>query len=159
MLVLECSKADYWGPAFATPMLSLVVMFIPVLIALGKLVHSYRNADLPHISILRALSCILTFILLLVCHFPTIQKGIFLPTVSEDEAQYRQGYITSIEDVPFSPRFSISNGTRTYRASIVQVEEDEFFFLSAEGLEIGQEIVISYLPQCNMVLTCQIVEN
>lgn len=156
MLVLECSKADYWAPAFITPMLSIAFMIVLTLMALGKLLLSYRNADPLHTPMLCAVSCLITLILLVIVHFPTFRNGVFLPLVSEDDVQCRQGYVTSIAEVPFSPRFSISNGAQTYRASIVNVDENEFFFLSAEELEIGQEIVISYLPLCNMVLTCQI---
>ena len=159
MLVLECTKADYWGPAFITPMLSLSFMLVLVLIDLIKLLLAYRNGNSLSKPMLRALSCLITLLLLWTAHFPTFRHGIYLPMVSEDEEQYAQGYITSISGVPFSPRFSISNGIQTYRASIVQVDEDPFFFLSAEGLEVGQKIGISYLPLCNMVLSCQITEE
>lgn len=156
MLILECSKADYWGTAFVVPLLSIAFTLVLTLIALRQLFLSFRDADPLRKPILRAVSCLITLIWLFGVHFPTFRYGIFLPTVSEDDAQCRQGYITSITEVPFSPRYSIQNGTETYRASLVQIEGDTFYFLSAEGLEVGQEIVISYLPQCDMVLTCQI---
>lgn len=159
MLILECSKADYWGTAFVVPLISIAFTLVLTLIALRKLLLSYRDADPLFKPILRAVSCLITMIWLFGVHFPTFRYGIFLPAASEDDAQCRQGYITSITGVPFSPRYSIQNGTETYRASIVQVDGDEFYFLHAEGLEVGQEIVISYLPRCDMVLTCQIVGN
>lgn len=157
MLILECSKADYWGQAFIVPLFSVAFTLVLVLITLRDLFISYHDANPLCKPMLRAVFCLITLICLFGAHFPTFRYGVFLPTVSEDDIQYRQGCITSVTEVPFSPRYSISNGTETYRASLVQVDEDMFYFLSAEELEIGQEIAISYLPRCNMVLTCQIV--
>ena len=159
MIILECSKADYWGPAFVVPLLCVAFALALLLIELRQLFFSYRDAEPLRKPVLRAVASLLTLICLFGVHFPTFRYGVFLPTVSEDDVQYRQGYVTSITEVPLSPRYSISNGAETYRASLVQVDGDVFYFLHADGLEIGQEIVISYLPRCNMVLTSQIVGN
>lgn len=159
MVILECSKADYWGPAFLVPVFCIVFLFILTLIAIYMLFLSYRDANPLFKPTLRAVSCLITLLWLFGVHLPTFRYGIFLPTISEEDKQYRQGCITSITDVPFSPRYSIQNGTKTYRASIIEVDGNVFYFLSAEGLEIGQEIMISYLPRCDMVLTCRIAGN
>ena len=159
MLMLECTRADYWGTAFVVPLLSVAFMLVLALASLRNLLRSYRDATPLCKPILRAVFCLITLICLFGAHFPTFSHGVFLPTVSEEDAQHRKGYIVSIREVPFSPRYTVSNGAETYRASFVQVDGEEFYFLSAEGLEIGQEVVISYLPRCDMVLTCQVVEN
>ena len=78
---------------------------------------------------------------------------------AEEDAQYAEGYITSITEVPLSPRYSIQHSSETYRASLVELDGKTFYFLSAKGLKVGQEIAISFLPKCDMVLTCQVVQN
>lgn len=159
MLILECAKADYWRTAFLIPILSTAYILVLLLIALWNLVHSYRHSEPLVKPILGTVSCLITLILLFGIHFPTFRHGVFLPTVTEGEVQYRQGRVTTITDVPFSPRYSISDSSQTYRASLVWVDGEEFYFLCAEGLELGQEIVISFLPRCDMVLTCQVVKE
>lgn len=159
MIILECSKADYWGPAFAVPLFSMTFALFLLFVAGRKLYISYRDAEPIGKPTLETAACLATLICLFLIHLPTFRYAIFLPTVSEKDIQYRQGYVTSVEEVPFSPRYSISKGAETYRASYVQINEDVFYFLCAEGLEIGQEIEISYLPQCDMVLTCRIFQN
>lgn len=159
MFILECTKADYWGTAFVIPVLSIAFLLILSVIALWKLVRSYRDAELLFKPILGAVSALITLVILFAVHFPTFRRGILLPTVAEYEAQCTQGYVTAITDVPFSPRYSISGSSQTYRASLVSVYGKEFYFLSAEGLEVGQEVIITYLPQCDIVLTCRVVED
>ena len=159
MLFLECAKLDYWGPAFVVPLLSTIFVLILVLISLRTLFHSYRDADPLRKPILRTASVLITFLCLVYLHFPTFRYGIFLPMVSEEDTQYRLGSVTSVTEVPFSPRYSIGDDPKTYRASLVRIDEDVFYFLNAEGLEMGEEIEITYLPQCNMVLSCQVVDN
>lgn len=159
MFILDCTRADYWQTAFVVPMLSLAFCLLLSLIALWKLVLSYRYSEPLSKPILYAVSCLITLTCLYGLHYPTFRHGIFLPAVTEDDAQYKQGYITAMTEVPFSPRYSISNSSQTYRASLVRIDGEEFYFLCAEGLEIGQEIVISFLPRCDMVLTCQVVED
>ena len=159
MLILECTRADYWQTAFVVPVLSIVFLLVLTLIALCKLVLSYRDSEPLCKPMVGAISCLITLVILFGVRFPTLRHGIFLPTVTEDEVQYSQGYVTAISDVPFSPRYSISDSLQTYRASIVRVNGEEFYFLCAEGLEIGQEVVISFLPRCDMVLTCQVIKD
>lgn len=157
MLILECSKSDYWGPAFVIPLVSILFVLILAIISLWKLALSCRSDEPLRKPILQAVFGITTLILLFVAHFPTFRYGIFLPMVSEDDVQCKQGCVTSVAQVPMSPRFSIQNSEETYRASLVEVDGDVFYFLSAEGLEAGQEIVVTYLPRCNMVLSCQLI--
>ena len=159
MFILECTRDDYWGPAFAIPLFSIVSICLITVVAFRNLFFSDHDLDQRRKLMCHVVSCMITLICLIGVHFPTFRHGIFLPIVQDDEPQSRQGYVTAITEVPLSPRYSISNGTETYRASLVQIDGDEFYFLSAEGLEVGQEIVISYLPQCSMVLTCQIIEK
>lgn len=159
MLILECTKADYWRTAFLIPILSMAYILVLLLIALWNLIHSYRHSEALVKPILGTVSCLFTLIFLFGIHFPTFRHGVFLPTVTEGEAQYMQGRVTAITDVPFSPRYSITDSTQTYRASFVWVNGEAFYFLCAEGVEIGQEIVISVLPRCDMVLTCQVVKE
>ena len=159
MYILECTKADYWRTAFVIPVLSITFLLVLLAIALWKLVCSCRHSEPLCKPIFGVVSCLITFVLLFNVHFPTFRHGIFLPTVTEDDAQYKQGYVTGISDVPFSPRYSISDSSQTYRASLVYVNREEYYFLCAEGLEIGQEIIISFLPRCDMVLFCQVVED
>lgn len=159
MIILECSKSDYWGTAFVVPVLSVVFIFLLGLISLQKLIRSYQDAKPLRKPILRTVSCFITVIYLFGVHFPTFRYGVFLPAVSEEDVQYRQGYVTSITNVPFSPRYSIAGDEKTYRASLVQIDDDVFYFLNADGLKIGDKIAISYLPRCDMVLTCQVMEK
>ena len=159
MLILECSKSDYWGTAFVVPLLSVAFIFLLGLISLQKLFRSYQDAKSLRKPILCTISCLITVIYLFVVHFPTFRYGVFLPTVSEEDVQYKEGCVTSITNVPFSPRYSIEGDEKTYRASFVQIDDVVFYFLNAEGLKIGDKIAISYLPRCNMVLTCQVAEN
>lgn len=159
MLILNCTKEDYWGTAFVIPVLSIAFLLILVLIDLWNLIRSYRHSDSLRKPVLQTIFCLMTLAFLFYAHFPTLRHGVFLPVVTEKEVQYKQGYVTSIADVPFSPRYSISGGEETYRASLVLINGEEFYFLSAEGLEIGKEIVISFLPKCDMVLTCQVVRE
>ena len=159
MFILDCTRADYWQVAFVIPVLSLGFCFFLSLLALWKLVLSCRHFESLSKPILYALSCVITLICLFIFHYPTFRHGIFIPSVTENDVQHKQGYVTAISDVPFSPRYYISNSSQTYRASIVQIDGEDFYFLCAEGLEIGQEITISFLPKCDMVLTCQVVTD
>ena len=159
MLLLECSKADYWGPAFAVPMFSFAFSLALVIVALLKLLRAYRDDDPLLKPILRAVFCVIISISLFCVHFPTLQYGIFLPTTLENDAQCRQGVVTAIAEVPFSPRYAIQNSSETYRGSFVWIDGDVFYFLNAEGLEVGQNVMISYLPRCYMVLSCEIVNS
>lgn len=159
MFILECTKADYWLTAFVIPILSTAFLLFLSVIALLKLIRSYWDSEPLYKPIVGAVSCLITLVIIFGVHFPTFRHGVFLPTVTEDEAQYSQGYVTAITDVPFSPRYSVSDSSQTYRASLVSINGKEFYFLCADGLEIGQEIIISFLPRCDMVLTCQIVED
>ena len=159
MFILECTKADYWQTAFVIPVWSIAFILVLSLMAVWKLICARRDTEPLGKPILCTISCLITMTFLFGAHFPTFRHGVFLPTVTEDDTQAIQGYVTAITDVPFSPRYSISDSPRTYRASLVCVDGKEFYFLCAEGLEIGQEIIISFLPKCDMVLTCQVVDH
>lgn len=157
MYILECTKSDYLRTAFVIPALSIALPLFLSVIAFCKLVRSHRDSEPLCKERLGVVSCLITLVLLLSVHFPTFRHGVFLPTVKESEIQYSQGYVCSITEVPFSPRYSISGNPKTYRASYVQINGEEFYFLSAEGLKIGQNVAISYLPRCNMVLICKVI--
>ena len=159
MLILECSNSDYWGPAFVVPLVSISVILIFVIIRLWNLIRCRRNYESLRKPMLQIAFGITTLIFIFIAHFPTFRYGVFLPTVSEEDRQYRQGCVTSVTPVSLSQRFSIQGSSETYRASLVQIDRDVFFFLTAEGLDVGQEIEITYLPRCQMVLSCQVVDQ
>ena len=159
MFTLSCLKEDYWQPAFVVPLLSMAFCLLILLISLWRLFLSFRDSEPLSKPICKAVFCFMTLACLCSIHYPTFRHGIFLPMVTEDDVQYMQGYVTAIEEVPFSPRYSISDESQTYRASFVKIGDEMFYFLHAAGLEIGQKVGISFLPKCEMVLTCQVIEN
>ena len=159
MYILECTKSDYLITAFVIPVLSIFFLLVLFMNALWKLVRSYRDSEPLRKAIHGVVSVLITLVLLFCAHFPTFRYGVFLPTVTDSERQYSQGYVSNITEVPFSPRYSISGNPKTYRASYVQINGEQFYFLIAENLKVGQEVVISFLPKCNMVLTCMVIRE
>ena len=159
MFVLKCTMADYWVTAFVIPAMSIAFLLVLSVIALWKLVRTYRDNETLYKPARRAISYLITLVFMFYVHYPTFRHGIFLPTVTEEDTQYRRGYITAITSVPFSPRYSISDSSKTYRASLLTINGKELYFLCAEGLEIGQEIIVTFLPRCDVVLTCQVIDD
>lgn len=86
--------------------------------------------------------------------WPTAKYSIYLPSESVEDAIYTSGEIERISSVTGSPKYHIGDGKTAYLASMVTIDGEEFYFLTAEGLKEGMTVEINYLPRSRMVLDC-----
>ena len=104
------------------------------------------------------LSIIYLFVFLMTFIWPTLKYSRYLPFESEEEAVIFSGQIECISPVLHSPKYTIGDEKLPCVASIVTINGEEFYFLTADGLNIGMSVEISYLPQSHMVLDCEQIE-
>ena len=86
--------------------------------------------------------------------WPTFQYSRYLPFESAEDVIYSSGIIEDVAPVRFAPRFNIGDDPKSYEASIVTIDGEEYFFLTADGLQKHQPIDFSFLPRSRMVLDC-----
>lgn len=86
--------------------------------------------------------------------WPTAKYSIYLPSESVEDAIYTSGEIERISSVTGSPKYHIGDDKTAHLASMVTIDGEEFYFLTAEGLKEGMTVEINYLPRSRMVLDC-----
>lgn len=94
--------------------------------------------------------------------WPTLQYSRFLPFESEEDSIVLSGQIESLSPVPYM-RFIIDGknygGASKWQydgagPSIIRVNGENFYIVTAAGLTVGSRITIRYLPKSRMVLDC-----
>lgn len=86
--------------------------------------------------------------------WPTWKYSMYLPFEKEEDSVSLCGQIDRIMPVQNSPRYTIGDDSENRFASIVTIDGEGFYFLTAEGLKEGTTVEINYLPRSHMVLDC-----
>ena len=86
--------------------------------------------------------------------WPTFQYSRYLSSESIEDAVATAGTIDRVSAVFASPKYHIGDDQTAYLASIVTIDGEKYYFLTADGLQSGQQVRINYLPKSHMVLDC-----
>lgn len=86
--------------------------------------------------------------------WPTFRYSRYLSSESIEDTVSNAGTIDRISAVFASPKYHIGDDQTAYLASIVTINGEKYYFLTADGLQIGQQVRINYLPKSHMVLDC-----
>lgn len=105
------------------------------------------------------LPVILVFAFFFLHTWPTLKHSRFLPTESTEDGISLSGEIEQISAVFGSPKYHIGDDPTAYLASLVRIRGEEYYFLTADGLENGMFVAIRYLPRSHMVLDCVVISS
>lgn len=176
MIEYHFSKDDYLSNAFYPLLLGFIFASAIVLFVFVKTcvqIHKARSS-----GSIRTLSSLLKLIgpsvlsIIGVIAFgigpvwPTFQYSRYLPFESEKDSVALLGQIEGLSPVP-GIKFKI--GDETYAAlneaqytgdgpSIVSIDGQKFYIVTAGGLNVGSYVKIIYLPRSHMVLDCIQIE-
>lgn len=116
-----------------------------------KFIKRFLYLLLPSYSILFG-------IILCAISFQSLKYSIHLINESKDDCYTLVGQVEKITPVSNSPRYTGNHG-EVVRASIVTVDGVQLYFMSADHLNIGERIKVSYLPHSTMVLSYNISDE
>lgn len=102
---------------------------------------------------------VLVFAFFFLHTWSTLKHSRFLPTESTEDGVSISGEIEQISAVFGSPQYHIGDDPTAYLASFVRIQGEEYYFLTADGLEKGMFVTIRYLPRSNMVLDCVVMSS
>ena len=119
-----------------------------------------RKAEFSCISFRRKFNTLIRLFLPLAAMFvffvsftwPTFRYSRYLPSESIEDAVSTAGTIDRISAVFASPKYHIGDDQTAYLASIVTIDGEKYYFLTADGLQSGQQVRINYLTKSHMVL-------
>ena len=164
MIDLHFEKSDYGGLRMTIMMfIVLAVVILTAVIALIRMIVKLKTQkwELEFMTSeektkfwITPISAILVVVMMMPHLWGTLKYSVFLPFESEVDAITVTGVIQDISPVKDSPRYYINNGDPVYFASLVTVKDQEYYFLTAKGLEEGMNVEINYLPRSHMVLDC-----
>lgn len=98
----------------------------------------------------KAFSILTLMILLFVCLFPFV-RGIHLFLEKEEDSLELAGVITDIQDTHGLNKYR--HNDHTAFASYVYIDGEKFYIMCIEDYQIGDEVVIEYLPKSKVVLS------
>lgn len=98
----------------------------------------------------KAFSILTLMILLFVCLFPFVH-GIHLFLEKEEDSLELAGVITDIQDTHGLNKYR--HNDHTAFASYVYIDGEKFYIMCIEDYQIGDEVVIEYLPKSKVVLS------
>ncbi len=127
------------------------VMFIAPIVffcfaALVTLVNLLKQKNVKG----KAFSILTLMILLFVCLFPFVH-GIHLFLEKEEDSLELAGVITDIQDTHGLNKYR--HNDHTAFASYVYIDGEKFYIMCIEDYQIGDEVVIEYLPKSKVVLS------
>ena len=127
------------------------VMFIAPIVffcfaALVTLVNLLKQKNVKG----KAFSILTLMILLFVCLFPFV-RGIHLFLEKEEDSLELAGVITDIQDTHGLNKYR--HNDHTAFASYVYIDGEKFYIMCIEDYQIGDEVVIEYLPKSKVVLS------
>ena len=97
---------------------------------------------------------IIASILFLSGTLPTLRYTIFLLKEKPEESVQSIGEVERIEDAISSPRYYVPDEDKgIVRASIVRIDGNSYYFMTSNGLKIGDLIEVTYLPESRIVLS------
>ncbi|MBE6542804.1 MAG: hypothetical protein E7675_00235 [Ruminococcaceae bacterium] len=158
---MHFSYSEYYNNGFVIPLFFLIASFSFAVISIINYRRKVKKATLEQSNnkkslILILISCIVA-VIIVSTQMQTLMYGINLVGESAEDAIEYAGEIKRIEKVDQSPRY-MHNGS-VVRASIVDVGEMSFYFMTASGLKVGDKINITYLPNSTMVLSYELTDD
>ncbi len=124
-----------------------------VLIISAILYMFFSKSGYKH-KLTRSISFVLLAIYLIVFNAPVLKYGIYLINENPNSFLVVEGRIDSIEEYSHSPKYTLES--YVVYASIVTVDGEEYYFMTAENINIGENIEIIYLPNSHIVLEYKI---
>ena len=154
---MDFEYAVYVRAGLIVPLCMLLFSFGLVIIG----VFSFARAEthtlldfLKKVGMLIVVFCIFSYV-----SIPSSLKyTIHLVREKETDSLYTEGTVISITPISNSPRYSTAEDN-VVRASIVNIDGKNYYFMTAEGLFIGETIGIEYLPNSHIVLSWKVADG
>lgn len=148
---MEFSLEEYIKYGLLVPIAQIgIALVVFVLNIISLLYHHFANASA---SILMALFALVFMLLVLHRQIPSALKYTrYLFIEGEWNAVTLQGELQDIVVLNNSPNYHILGETAA-KAALITIKGEEFYFMSAKGLTIGNDLIVRYLPQSRVVLS------
>ena len=168
MVEYHFTRADYMKDAFYAVMVGLAFAALIILYTLIKMiVQIHKSRSTGKLDLIPLIFPVVITVIAVVGNilgptWQTLQYGRFLPFDSEEDSIVLSGQIESLSPVPYM-RFIIDGknygGASKWQydgagPSIIRVNGENFYIVTAAGLTVGSRITIRYLPKSHMVLDC-----
>lgn len=122
---------------------------------IGQLIHISKKTTKSARGFL--LMAIFVFVAMLIVNVPHLKHTIYLVTEKETDVLISEGVVEEIRDIRNSPRYDYNKTVA--RASIVTVGGTAYYFMTKGNLEVGDTVILSYLPKSKIVLQCELKEE
>lgn len=144
---------SYKNHLFWEPLSGIVIAILLVFFVIYKLhrIKSFRNIEIK-LYLISVIGLILVISIGYIC-FLSLKFGIYLVYEDERDVIVYSGRIMSIEEQFYMRGYDEESGTTN--CFILIISDEEFIFTTAEGLKIGDNVVVEYLPQSRVVLIWQ----
>ena len=168
MVEYHFTRADYMKDSFYAVMVGLAFAALIILYTLIKMiVQIHKSRSTGKLDLIPLIFPVVITVIAVVGNilgptWPTLQYSRFLPFESEEDSIVLSGQIESLSPVPYM-RFIIDGknygGASKWQydgagPSIIRVNGENFYIVTAAGLTVGSRITIRYLPKSHMVLDC-----
>lgn len=85
---------------------------------------------------------------------PTLKYTVYLVNEKPEDSIQFTGNVEAIREAVSSPRYHVSDeDSNIVRASIVKLDGNDYCFMTAKGLNIGDSIIVTYLPKSRIALS------
>ena len=173
MVEYHFTRADYMKDAFYAVMVGLAFAALIILYTLIKMiVQIHKSRSTGKLDLIPLIFPVVITVIAVVGNilgptWPTLQYSRFLPFESEEDSIVLSGQIESLSPVPYM-RFIIDGknygGASKWQydgagPSIIRVNGENFYIVTAAGLTVGSRITIRYLPKSHMVLDCTLLTS
>lgn len=97
---------------------------------------------------------LIAIILFLSGTIPTLKYTVYLVNEKPEDSIQFTGNVEAIREAVSSPRYHVSDeDSNIVRASIVKLDGNDYYFMTAKGLNIGDSIIVTYLPKSRIALS------
>lgn len=134
------------------PLISCIIGLILIISAIIFMIISKSGYKT---KIIQSSTYILVAIYLIIFNAPVLKYGIHLFNENPESSLVITGTIDEIQSYSKSPKYTLED--RIAFASIVTIDDETYYFMYAEEIDVGEYIEIVYLPNSHIVLEYNII--